>query len=149
MIDESMGKIIGMAMAYGVSSLGLLLAYYNYRKRIMKAEKVFTPRAYGVFAAIIVVVAGAVLVIRQLSDAPVEKGADAYAEEMVEMPDEDSTMYIEGRKPLEEQEKKSLVLGIVIPLAIFAFSFWVTFMLYRHFTKKIEEGDAGPEPPST
>ncbi|MBN1765693.1 MAG: hypothetical protein JW860_10580 [Sedimentisphaerales bacterium] len=27
------GKIIGMAMAYGVSFLGLLLAYYNYKKR--------------------------------------------------------------------------------------------------------------------
>jgi hypothetical protein len=27
------GKIIGMVMAYGVSFLGLLLAYYNYRKR--------------------------------------------------------------------------------------------------------------------
>ncbi len=30
---ETGGKIIGMAMAYGVSFLGLLLAWYNYRKR--------------------------------------------------------------------------------------------------------------------
>ena len=30
---ETGGKIIGMAMAYCVSFLGLLLAYYNYRKR--------------------------------------------------------------------------------------------------------------------
>lgn len=30
---ETGGKIIGMAMAYFVSFLGLLLAYYNYRKR--------------------------------------------------------------------------------------------------------------------
>jgi hypothetical protein len=27
------GKIIGMVMAYCVSFLGLLLAYYNYKKR--------------------------------------------------------------------------------------------------------------------
>ena len=30
---ETGGKIIGMVMAYGVSFLGLLLAYYNYKKR--------------------------------------------------------------------------------------------------------------------
>jgi hypothetical protein len=30
---ETGGKIIGMLMAYFVSFLGLLLAYYNYRKR--------------------------------------------------------------------------------------------------------------------
>jgi hypothetical protein len=30
---ETSGKILGMLMAYFVSFLGLLLAYYNYRKR--------------------------------------------------------------------------------------------------------------------
>ena len=30
---ETGGKILGMAMAYFASFLGLLLAYYNYRKR--------------------------------------------------------------------------------------------------------------------
>jgi len=30
---ETGGKIIGMVMAYFVSFLGLLLAYYNYKKR--------------------------------------------------------------------------------------------------------------------
>ena len=30
---ETGGKILGMVMAYCVSFLGLLLAYYNYRKR--------------------------------------------------------------------------------------------------------------------
>jgi hypothetical protein len=30
---ETGGKIIGMVMAYCVSFLGLLLAYYNYKKR--------------------------------------------------------------------------------------------------------------------
>jgi len=32
-ISETGGKIIGMLMAYFVSFLGLLLAYYNYKKR--------------------------------------------------------------------------------------------------------------------
>ena len=30
---ETGGKILGMVMAYCVSFLGLLLAYYNYKKR--------------------------------------------------------------------------------------------------------------------
>jgi len=30
---ETGGKIIGMLLAYAVSFLGLLLAYYNYKKR--------------------------------------------------------------------------------------------------------------------
>jgi hypothetical protein len=30
---ETGGKVIGMVMAYFVSFLGLLLAYYSYRKR--------------------------------------------------------------------------------------------------------------------
>ena len=31
--SETGGKILGMLMAYFVSFLGLLLAYYNYKKR--------------------------------------------------------------------------------------------------------------------
>ena len=30
---EALGKVIGMLMAYVVSFLGLILAYYNYKKR--------------------------------------------------------------------------------------------------------------------
>ena len=44
-VDPAVGKILGMVMAYAVSALGLLLAYYNYRKRIVKADHIFTPRA--------------------------------------------------------------------------------------------------------
>ena len=47
-VDPAIGKILGMVMAYAVSALGLLLAYYNYRKRIVKADRVFTPRAIAV-----------------------------------------------------------------------------------------------------
>ena len=35
---ETGGKILGMVMAYFASFLGLLLAYYNYRKRGPRAE---------------------------------------------------------------------------------------------------------------
>ena len=67
MIDEALGKILGMAMAYGVSSLGLLLAYYNYRKRIVKADQIFTPAAktvIGIVGAIVMVavVGGAIYI---------------------------------------------------------------------------------------
>lgn len=54
-MDESIGKILGMALAYAVSSLGLLLAYYNYRKRIMKAENAFTGRAIGTIIAVLAI----------------------------------------------------------------------------------------------
>ncbi len=141
MIDESMGKILGMAMAYGVSSLGLLLAYYNYRKRMVKAEKVFTPRAWGVLAGIIAVVGIAVVVIFVLSEpAAKEAGADAYAGEMVEEPEE-SKMAISGPEPLAKQEEEKLAIGIIIPALIFIFSFWVTWRLYKHFTRRVEKGD--------
>ncbi len=37
--SETGGKILGMLMAYFVSFLGLLLAYYNYKKRGPGANK--------------------------------------------------------------------------------------------------------------
>lgn len=37
--SETGGKIIGMLMAYFASFLGLLLAYYNYKKRGPGANK--------------------------------------------------------------------------------------------------------------
>jgi len=152
-MNEAMGKIIGMAMAYGVSSLGLLLAYYNYRKRVVKADKVFTARAYGVMAAIVVVVVVAVLVISQLSDKPITTvEGDAYAEKMEPTGEPKSPVAVSEAEPISEVEKKSLAIGIIVPAIIFLFSFWVTFALYKHFTKKIEEGEIdvpheGPTPP--
>jgi hypothetical protein len=46
MIDEAIGKILGMAMAYGVSSLGLFLAYVNYRKRKLQVAQVILSHGY-------------------------------------------------------------------------------------------------------
>jgi hypothetical protein len=33
----------------------------------------------------------------------------------------------------------TLVFGILVPAAVFAFSFWTTDLLYRHFSRKIDE----------
>ena len=30
----------------------------------------------------------------------------------------------------------TLVFGILVPAAVFAFSFWMTDLLYKHFSKK-------------
>jgi Kef-type K+ transport system membrane component KefB len=99
---EATGKILGMVMAYGVSSLGLLLAYYNYRKRIVKAEKIFTTAARIIISVIVIIgVVGAITV-------------GAVAGEVS-------------------------VSGIIVPVLIFAFSFLVTWFLYRHFTRKMEK----------
>jgi len=106
MIDESFGKILGMAMAYGVSSLGLLLAYYNYRKRIVKADKNFTPLAKTVLGLVITIVMVALV---------------------------GGSLYI-GKVPF-----KTALPGIILPLIILAFSFWVTWALYLHFAKQVEE----------
>jgi uncharacterized membrane protein len=54
-MSPAAGKILGMVMAYGVSSLGLLLAYINYRKRTLKADTVFTPRARAVVVGVVTV----------------------------------------------------------------------------------------------
>lgn len=107
MIDEALGKILGMAMAYGVSSLGLLLAYYNYRKRIVKAEKIFTPAAKVVIGLVTVIVMVAVV---------------------------GGSIYIGDIPP------RKAVAGVIVPAIILAFSFWVTWALYRHFSKQMEQG---------
>ncbi len=106
MISEALGKILGMAMAYGVSSLGLLLAYYNYRKRIVKAETIFTPTAKCVIAVVVVVALVALI------------GGAVHV----------------GKIPWAEA-----IPGIVIPAAVIAFAFWVTWALYNHFSRKLEE----------
>ncbi len=58
---EATGKIMGMLMAYAVSSLGLLLAYINYRKRVIRAERVFTLRAKIICGAVITLAVGGVI----------------------------------------------------------------------------------------
>jgi len=66
-ITEAMGKILGMAMAYGVSALGLFLAYVNYRRRVVRAERVMSRTAWAVVAAVVLVLVAGVWVVADLS----------------------------------------------------------------------------------
>lgn len=231
MIEEAVGKVIGMAMAYLVSSLGLLLAYYNYRKRIVKAERVFTPAAIMVIVLVVVVTVGgaawilamkpiknhgcvcvevvnrdgrplegamvwaenvsdgfsyerqrtdeegrACVTVMNSADAPnqvnvfaaIRKDQAAYPENPVTAPEAVAScllnkdcpekckvlaarlpMSFEGEKwdpaaiheeEAAEMKRKTHSLGIALPIVIFAFSFFITFALYRHFTRRFEEG---------
>ena len=72
MIDEAIGKILGMAMAYGASALGMFVAYVNYRKRVVKADKIMTPAAWAVILLSVAAVGGAVLIVAQIAGAPAD-----------------------------------------------------------------------------
>ncbi len=134
MISEAMGKILGMVMAYGVSALGLLLAYVNYRKRVVKADRVMTGTAWGVVAAVFVVIALGVWVVAGLTERPAAApgpegvGEAAVAEVVVEEEAPATTP-----PPVRSQAEWSW-LGIILPLAIFAFATWMTVTLFRRFT---------------
>ncbi len=138
MIDEAIGKILGMAMAYAVSSLGLFLAYVNYRKRIVKADTVMTGTAWAVVAAIVVAIGAGVLVVAELAEPPAAVSAEAPAE-VVETPAE-APPAVPPRDGEEERDRWPLI-GILIPAAILLFATWVTGGLYRHFT---HHGHGGP-----
>jgi len=106
-VDPAVGKILGMVMAYAVSALGLLLAYYNYRKRIVKADRVFTPGALAVLGTRgILAVVGLVLAAAAISA---------------------------GDRPAGQSIIYDLP-GIIVPGLVFALSFWVTWKLYRKFS---------------
>ena len=127
MIDEAIGKILGMAMAYGASALGMFVAYINYRKRIVRAEKVVSPVAWAVIALSILAVLGAAFVVTQIAGAPAETAAvEEIAEPVVAV--EPPVV-----APPDERSRWSLV-GIVVPGTIFLFATWITAGLHRHFT---------------
>jgi len=107
-ISPAAGKILGMLMAYAVSTLGLILAYYNYRKRIIKAEEVFSPVARKVmWAAGFAAILGLVLIAAAYSG----QGEPGWAAIRANLP------------------------GIIFPVSVFAVSFWMTWLLYRHFVR--------------
>jgi len=147
-IDEAIGKILGMAMAYGVSALGLFLAYVNYRKRTLKADKVMTPAAWVVVAAVLLAVVVGVLVVADLARSPAPSMAESVTAEeegappAVVSPPAPSTM----RPPpaaaeggTRERARWPLV-GILLPALIFLAATWITAALYRHFSG----GDGAP-----
>ena len=129
MIDESIGKILGMAMAYAASAMGMFVAYVNYRRRVLRAEKVMTPAAWAVIAISVLAVLGAVVVVAQLATAPpTAEEAVAPAEPLAPAPAAESP-------PRETREPSAWPwVGIVLPAAIFLFATVVTAALHRHFT---------------
>jgi hypothetical protein len=136
MIDEAIGKILGMAMAYGVSALGLFLAYVNYRKRIVGAKRVMSPAAWGVVVVIVAVVAGGVLVVSQLAQrsaaleaaTPVAVAAPAP----VAPPTAAATR---AAAAAHADNSRWPITGMVVPVVIFLFATWVTAALYNHFSR--------------
>ena len=67
MIDEAIGKILGMAMAYVASAMGMFVAYVNYRKRIVKADKIMTPAAWTVIAVTVLATLGGAAIVAQMA----------------------------------------------------------------------------------
>ena len=118
-MSPAAGKILGMIMAYAVSSLGLLLAYVNYRKRILGAEAIFTRRAKAVVVGVISLAAvGAVLT----AAAATVKGSGVWA------------------------AMASNPLGLVLPALIVVVSVVLTWLLYRHFAKQMSSSHPDREP---
>jgi len=133
MIDEAIGKILGMAMAYGASALGMFVAYVNYRKRIVKADKIMTPAAWAVILLSVAAVGGAVLLVSQIAAVPVEEGAPEAVEVQAPSVEPEAQMQPPAWEPSESRSKWPLV-GIVLPGLIFLFATWITAALHRHFS---------------
>ena len=133
MIDEAIGKILGMAMAYGASALGMFVAYVNYRKRIVKADKIMTPAAWAVILLSVAAVGGAVLIVAQIAGAPADTGA--VEEVAIEAPIVEPEVQVQmpAREPRESRSRWPLI-GMVVPGLIFLFATWVTAALHRHFS---------------
>jgi len=128
---EAIGKLLGMVMAYGVSSLGLLLAYLNYRRRVVKAEKAFSPLALGLTLSIGTVLLAALgFAVFVLTKLP---------------PEIEKKLFIGHAGALQG----SFLSEIGIPLGILIFSFIITWLLYRRFAGRHHAEHAHqPSPPT-
>ena len=132
LIDEAIGKILGMAMAYGASALGMFVAYVNYRKRVVKADKIMTPAAWAVIAISVLAVGGAVVVVGQLATgAPAAE--ESVVDESVAAPEEAPAPAPAEPRPRRERSAWPWT-GIVIPAGIFLLATLITAALHRHFT---------------
>ena len=111
-MSPAAGKILGMIMAYAVSSLGLLLAYINYRKRILKAETIFTSRA----KAVIIGVVGVAVIVTVLTAAAASSDTPGLWGAIAANP-----------------------LGLLLPALIVLISVILTWLLFRHFSKQMSD----------
>jgi hypothetical protein len=134
MIDEAVGKILGMAMAYGASALGMFVAYVNYRKRIVKADKIMTPLAWAVILLSILAVGGAVLLVVQIAGAPLQEAAPSEALEAPTAIIETEVQAAPEARPSQEPQNAWPWVGIVVPGVIFLCATWITAALHRHFS---------------
>ena len=130
MIEDAIGKILGMVFAYFVSAFGLFLAYVNYRRRIVKADKVMTPAAWGVVAAIVVGVVAGIFIVGQLAEPPAPAEV-AIAEPVPEVP---PVAAPEEPPPAPREGPRWPLLGMILPASIFLVATWITAGLYRHFS---------------
>lgn len=128
MIDEAIGKILGMAMAYAVSGLGLFLAYVNYRRRTLRAARVMTPAAWTVLALVVLVITGGVAVVGKLA-----QPAPAAVEEL----DETATSANAPTPDADDDDTRPRwpLIGVILPATIFIAATWITGRLYLHFTR--------------
>ena len=134
MIDEAIGKILGMAMAYVASAAGMFVAYYNYRRRIVKADKVMTPAAWTVIAVTVLATLGGVVVVGQLAAGSAAEEAPALEAEVAAAPPIEDVTPV-AAEPAEEPERSRWSwIGIIVPAAIFLFATIVTTALHRHFS---------------
>ena len=150
MIDESIGKIIGMAMAYGVSALGLFLAYANYRKRTVKAEKVMTPKAWGVVAAVLLTIGGGVLVVAELAQPPGATSAqEPEPETVAQAPVSEEAPVPTASSTSAEERSNWPLIGMMLPAFIFLTATWITAGLYRHFSAQPHPGSQSESAPGS
>lgn len=137
MIDEAIGKILGMAMAYAVSGLGLVLAYVNYRRRTLRAARVMTPAAWTVLALVVLVIIGGVAVVGKLA-----QPAPAAVEELAE-----ATVPTPTPAPASDDDRARWpLIGLILPAAIFIAATWITGWLYLHFTRGEGSDTTGRHP---
>lgn len=121
-MSPAAGKILGMLMAYAVSSLGLLLAYINYRKRVVGADTLFSRRAKIIITAVVsIAVIGAVL-----TAAAASSDAGGLWAAVAENP-----------------------VGVALPVLIVLISVILTWLLYHHFARQMSapggSDGGGPE----
>ena len=135
-MNEAVGKILGMALAYGVSSLGLLLAYVNYRKRIVKADRVMSSRAWVVMGASVLAIAvGAGVVASLASRADTSAAAQQVGSESRTQLERKQVQQTATPEPTSGTPRPRWpLIGIAVPGAIFLFATWITAALHRRFS---------------
>ena len=133
MIDEAIGKILGMAMAYVASAAGMFVAYINYRKRIVKADKVMTPAAWTVIAVTVLATLGGAAIVAQMAASATAEAVPAAKEVVAAAPQPEEIAAPAETTAASERSRWPLV-GILIPGVIFLFATVVTTGLHRHFS---------------